>query len=146
MARIDKSSPIRLGLLALAGALLCLVLWVVLFDPLPSILDVVNTAWIRWQLPAARECWASSGVASCRVDVEGSVPMACLLDGELAVREGRVVGVRMRTNALIPGSPLQDVDPSEWGRPGCAYEDLTVDSMFDRLKADLSRAGLSGEP
>jgi hypothetical protein len=141
-----RSSRFRKWAGLTAGILLGLLLLQVVFDPLPMIKDVANIIRIRWELPRARERWESHAPPSYQVHVKGALPMACFVDGELSVRQGQLVGVRMRANPLVPGSPLRDVDPSEWQRSLCPYEDLTVEGMFERVEADLGRLGGLAQP
>lgn len=131
---------------AIIGSLLCLVLLASLLDPLPWISDMVNSARVRWQLPRARSRWESHGLSSYRIRVKGAVPLACFIDGELTVRDGRLVEVRMRENPLVPDSPLVLVDHGNWRRQGCAYEDLTVGRMFERVERALSGVASLGTP
>ena len=118
----------------------------VLFDPLPLLSDMVSGVRIRWELPRALGRWESRAPSSYRIHVKGAFPMVCFVDGELTVRDGRLVGARMRANSLVPDSPLQDVGPSDWQRPGCSYEGLTVERMFERVAANLEEAGVFGVP
>jgi len=132
--------------LAIAGSLVGLAPVVVLFDPLPLLSDVVSAARVRWELPRAVERWDSHTPLSYQIHVWGAVPMVCIVDGELSVRDGQLAGVRMRENPLVPESPLLGVDPSEWQHQGCPYEDLTVECMFERVEAGLRRVGAFGAP
>jgi hypothetical protein len=133
-------------LLAAGGSLLCLLLLVILLDPLPLLSDIVNVARIRSELPRARDRWQAQKLQAYRVEVKGAIPLACLVDGELTVHEGNLAEVRMRQNPLIPESPLQTVDPSHWTRAACTYEELTVEAMFDRLERDLDKTKFFGAP
>jgi len=129
-------------LLILAAALIGLLLAVLLFDPFLIIADIASTVRLRWELPHAEARWMASGIADYRVQVKGSTPLSCLIDGQLTVRDGRLAEVRLRSNALVPGSPLREIDPTEWASGGCIFEELTVTGMFDRLKQERDLHGL----
>jgi hypothetical protein len=69
-----------------------------------------------------------------------------MIDGELTVRAGRLSAVRMSQNPLQADSVFLPVDPSQWQRPGCSYEDLTVEAMFDLVERGLKDVGWFGAP
>jgi hypothetical protein len=143
-----QSKSIRLPgwLQAAVGTLLGLLLLQVLFDPIPYLEDAISVLHIRRELPRALERWKSRGVTDYRIDVRGAIPLACILDGELTVRNGLLVGVRMRANPLVPDSPLVEIDSAEWEDPFCPYNDLTVEGMFARLRRGVDGVGLFGAP
>lgn len=128
------------------GALGIVLLAFLFFDPAAFITDLVTTARIRWELPAARERWMAQDIKSYRVDIKGAVPLSCLLDGELTVREGDLAAVRMRSNVFVPESPLEIVDPEDWLPWGCPFQDLTVEKMFERVETLLQNTGPLGGP
>lgn len=135
----------RKGVLpALVGTVAAVAIMIALFNPVSLWGDLFNAARVRWELPRAMGRWRSRGGATYRLHVKGGVPLACFIDGELSVQHGQFVDVRMRQNPLIPKSPMLSVDRSGWSRQGCAYEDLTVERMFQRVQEDLARSGLFG--
>jgi hypothetical protein len=133
---MGQIAPMRVPrfLSAVLGSLLFLALAVILLDPIPLFSDIANSVRLRLQLPPATARWQSSGPSSYRIRVKGSVPVGCLVDGELTVHDGRLVDVRMREDPFSPDSPLLPVDPARWQRPGCSYQDLTVESMLERVR------------
>jgi hypothetical protein len=131
---------------AAVGAIVAGVLLFVLLDPVPLVEDGLSVARIRSELPAAMERWRASGIADYRISVTGSVPLACLLDGELVVEGGELAEVRMRSSPFAPDSPLVPVERADWQGPGCSFQDLTVESMFDRLATGLEGLGAFGAP
>jgi hypothetical protein len=132
--------------IAIGGFLLCVVLVVILFDPLARISDAIAVARIRRELPRARVRWDASASDSYRIHVKGAVPLACLVDAELTVRAGRLSEIRARENPLVPDSPFVLVGQDDWQVQGCSYEDLTVEAMFRRVEADLDLMGILGAP
>jgi hypothetical protein len=130
---------------ALAAVVVVLLL-IVLLDPVPLVSDIFSVARIRLELPRAVARWRSSGISSYRMHVTGAVPLACIIDGELTVEAGRLVEVLMREEPFAPDSPLQAVEPAEWRSSGCSYEDLTVESMFERLETSLAGLAMFGAP
>jgi hypothetical protein len=145
---MGQIAPMRVPrfLSAALGSLLFLALAVILLDPIPLFSDIANSVRLRLQLPPATARWQSSGPSTYRIHVKGSVPLACLVDGELTVHDGRLVDVRMREDPFSPDSPLLPVDPARWQRPGCSYQDLTVESMLERVRLGVEGAGLFGLP
>ena len=146
MLEIKSGRRLFLFLLAVSVSLLCLVLMVVLIDPLPLLTDIISVARIRWELPRAMERWDSQGISDYQMHVKGAVPLACILDGEFSVQDGQLVQVRLRENALIPETPLLTIDPGDWDTYGCPFQDLTIEGMFDRVESSLQQAGIFGAP
>jgi hypothetical protein len=145
MSQIDTGRR-RSVWVVIGGSLLCLVLLFMLLDPLPILSDLIRTARLRRELPAARDRWEAGNLASYRVSIRGAIPLACLLDGELTVRDGRLAQVLMRENALVTDAPLRAVEPAKWINAGCSFEELTVEAMFERVENNLNRAALFGAP
>lgn len=141
-----KKGRRRALLLAAGMLLLFLLLGMAFLNPIPILEDVFNIFRTRAELPRARERWKTLGVSDYRVNVKGSVPLVCLIDGELTVQDGHLVQVRMRENALIPEALLHPIAPDQWDMPGCSYQDLTVVAMFGRVEASLQDMGLFGTP
>jgi hypothetical protein len=132
--------------LVLVVSLLCLLLLVLLLDPLPWLADIVSIACIRWELPRAMERWEAQDLEDYQVVVKGAIPLACLLDGHLTVRAGTLSEVRMRENPLVPDSPLTVVNPEDWDRSSCPFKDLTVEAMFARLEGNIGNLRFFGAP
>jgi hypothetical protein len=142
----NRIEPHYVLLLSIGGSLLCLLLMVVLFDPLPLLADIISVARIQWELPRAMDRWQVQGLPGYQINVQGAIPLLCFIDGELTVQEGKLVQVRMRENPFIPDSPLHPVDPIQWDRNGCPYQDLTVENMFERVESNVEKIGLFGAP
>jgi hypothetical protein len=136
----------RIILSGIGGSLLCLLLMVVLFDPLPLLADIISVTQIRWELPRAMERWQAQDIASYQVDVQGAIPLLYFIDGELIVQDHQLIQVRTRENPLIPETPLHLVDPSQWDGYGCPIKDLTVENMSERVETSLDQVIFFGVP
>lgn len=113
-----------------------LVLLQFLFDPLSLAGNIIQLNAIRAQLPAAKELWQSQGITDYVIDVEGSVPLTCLIDATLTVEQGELVAV-MGRNPLDKTSPLLPLEPADWDRPYCSYSQLLIPRMLERVERDL---------
>jgi hypothetical protein len=130
----------------IGGSVLCILLLGILYDPVALVSDAAAGARIRWELPRARKRWEASAPASYQIHVKGAIPLACFVDAELTVREGKLSQVRARENPLVPSSPLVEVSQDGWAAQGCSYEDLTIQAMFMRVEAGLAGIGVLGAP
>jgi hypothetical protein len=142
----EKPRRFRASSFVIGGSLLCVLLVVILFDPVALVSDAIAVARIRWELPRARDKWEARALATYRIHVKGAVPLACFVDAELTVRGGGLAGVRSRENPLVPDLPFVQVSQDDWEVQGCSYEDLTIEDMFLRVEADLERIGILGGP
>lgn len=138
--------PLRTLAFVLGGSVLCLLFLAIVYDPVAVVSDAAAAARIRRELPRARERWEASAPDSYQLHVRGAVPLNCLLDVELTVRDGRLSEVRARENPLVPESPLAQVGPEDWEVQGCSFEDLTIERMFLRVDTGLRGIGLLGAP
>jgi hypothetical protein len=141
-----RANPIRLNTRTLLGLPLFLALLWILLDPLTLFSDVLNAAQIRRGLSPAMDRWLSHRPSGYRVDVKGSIPPSCLIDGELSVRDGHLIELRVRETPFVPDAPLLPVDRSAWQNQSCPYEDLTVERMFERVETTLASTGAFGLP
>jgi len=134
----DRASDYRTkAVLAATGALIAaLVILVVLFDPLSWLRNAGAAASIRAELSAARERWRSQEITDYRIDVEGFVPLACVVNVTLSVREGELVGVEGRG---MPGHDTEgeSVEPEDWDAPYCSYREMLVPEMYVRIEREL---------
>jgi hypothetical protein len=131
---------LSIKLLLMAAALIAaLVVVEVLVDPL-SWLKSVNTAYsVRETLSIARERWQSQGITSYTVDVEGFVPLVCMINATLTVHEDKLVAVESRG---LPGYDTGEgisVAPEDWDAPYCSYNELVVPELFVRIESALDR-------
>lgn len=78
-------------LLATGPSLLCLFLMAP--ARLPLLIDVFRVARIRAELPRAIDRWESRGLSGYQVKVKGFVSQACIIDGELTIRDGHLVQI-----------------------------------------------------
>lgn len=104
------------------------------FTPRYSTKEVTaELAQIRAELPLARARWASHQISSYDVGVVGGVPLACMLDVTLQVREGEVA-------AIIE----QDVAGQRATRPFesnsvCSFSGLLIPMMFEQVEESLAQ-------
>ena len=116
-------------------ALLCaLVIVQCLFDPLSWLGSVFGAEMIRRELLGARTRWHSRGITDYRFDVEGFVPLACIIDATLTVREGKLAAVVSR------GVP---VEADRWNDPFCPYSQFVIPSMLEEIERRLGDIDLS---
>jgi hypothetical protein len=88
-------------------------------------------AQIRAELPLARARWESHHVNSYDMDVTGSIPLACLFDVTLQVREGELATVieEDRAGQLTTGSFEANAL--------CPFQALLVTAMFQQVEESL---------
>jgi len=134
----DKSAGRWRAFIAVSAVLVLMGLAYILYDLYTVHIGVFNIARAHRELAEAVMRWESRGIHDYRISVQGFVPLNCLIDGELTVRDDQLDSVLMRENPLIEESQLVPVDRSRWESPGCPYEELTILRMFDRVRSDLS--------
>lgn len=94
-------------------------------------------AQIRAELPLAKAQWAVQDIASYDVTVTGGVPLACLLEVTLQVRDGNVVAFSERAMVGQPVTqPLPDESP-------CSYQTVLISEMFKRVEERLAQVDLA---
>lgn len=136
----NKRTRSRNALLIISGSLLCVLVLMLLFDPLTLVSDIISVTRVRWELPRAKQHWQAQDISSYQVNIKGAIPLLCFLDGELTVQDHQLTQVRMRENPLIPETPLHLIDPDQWDLSGCSFRDLTVESMFASVDSSLETA------
>lgn len=135
----DRIRPLVISVVALG-------LLIILLDPWPTLQDAFQAARIRRELPRARELWQSHGLAGYHIAVKGGIPLACAIDGELAVEGQHLKEVWMRESSLVSTASLKLVPQPEWQGSGCPLQDLTIEGMFTRVEQDLSSMNILGAP
>ena len=131
----------RIILFVAVGLALSLLCVAVVFDPVAVATDAMGVVRVRLELLRARDRWASAAPAGYRIHVRGAIPLSCLVDAELTVRDGALSEVRARQNPLMAESPLVEVSQDQGSAAGCSYKDLTIEAMFDRVEAALKGTG-----
>jgi hypothetical protein len=121
---------VRIGLVLLCA----LVIMQCLFDPLSWLGSIFRAEVIRRELPGARTRWHSRGITGYRLDVEGSIPLACTIDATLTVHEGELAAV------VSHGAP---VETDRWDDPFCPYSRFLISSMFEEVERRLGDIDLS---
>jgi hypothetical protein len=121
---------VRMGLILLCA----LVIVQCLFDPLSWLGSIFRAEMIRRELPGARTRWHSSGITDYHLDVEGFIPLACIIDATLTVREGELAAVVSR------GVP---VEAERWDDPFCPYSQFVIPSMVEEVERWLGDIDLS---
>jgi hypothetical protein len=115
----------------------------VLLDPLSWLMNVNAVASIREDLAAAEERWQSRGVVGYTIEVEGFVPLVCMINATLTVREGELVAVEQRG---VPGGETLEgewLEPEYWDTPLCSYRELLISEMYARIERELDRTDWS---
>ena len=102
-----------------------------------------RAAQLRVALPAARSRWQALATADYDLQVNGFVPLSCMLVARLKVRNNVLVAVEARRTPWDEQLPWEPVEPQHWTLPFCAYTQLTVTQMFDRVERDLAEADLA---
>jgi len=132
------------GILVAAGIFVGTLLIVeLLFDPLSWLRNVDAAASIYADLLVARERWQSQEIAAYTIDAKGSVPLACLVNATLTVREGQLIAVEDHGGLLeaLAGETAEgvSVEPEGWDTPLCSYKDWLVPEMYAQIERELNR-------
>jgi hypothetical protein len=133
-----------LSVLIVAGILIgSLAIVEVLFDPLSWLLQMDTADSIYADLLAAKERWQSQEVTEYTIDVEGFIPLSCMVNATLTVRDSQLVAVEdhgslLRESADQNGEGIP-IEPERWDAPFCSYRDLLVPEMYARVEQDLNR-------
>ena len=124
-------------------AILLVVLFQFLFDPLSSLLYLGERLQARIYLPAARKKWESQGIKHYKFDIKGYFPLVCIFGGSIEVKDGVIIpGPRSDANTdlnaqLLPGFSDKK-DP-----PLCNYENYTIPLLFDETERWLMHSPAS---
>ena len=78
----------------------------------------------------AKANWQTQAIQDYDITVRGFVPLACLYDASLTVKEGGLSEVR------VGDPPTKVLEKDAWGL--CLYSQLTVDGMFEKVEESLS--------
>lgn len=133
-----------LGILVAAGIFVgTLAVVELLFDPLSWLRNIDEVASIRVDLPIAREQWQSQEIVDYTIDVEGFVPLVCMVNATLTVREGALVAVEERGVLGGTAAGRISIEPENWDTPFCSYRELLVIEMYARIEQELNRTNWS---
>lgn len=135
----------HLRLLAMVVTAVCAALvgqW--LFDPLAAIRNAARLARIRAEVRSAKTLWRAQGISDYEIDFEAG-SFVCNVSGKLTVHGGELAAVAVRQAPSDPSSPLVPLDPSRWHIAGCAYEEMTVIGVFERVEQMLEEISLADE-
>jgi hypothetical protein len=116
----------------------------ILFDPLAWMFNVEVVQKLRREIPAAKNHWQSYGIKDYDVDVKGFVPLICIIDATLSVRNNQLVAVMIR-NPLEKAPVMEPLEPINWDVSFCSYKKLLVSEMFERVEQDLNRINVVEE-
>lgn len=118
----------------IGGILSLLVLVQLLFDPFTDLKHQGERLQAQMNLPAARQKWEAKNITHYRFDIRGYVPLACLFDGGIEVRDGLVIpGPRSdagKMDGLLSPGFSSVKDP-----PLCNVQGYTIPGFFN-LVAD----------
>jgi hypothetical protein len=116
----------------------------ILFDPLAWMFNVEVVQKLRREIPAAKNHWQSYGIKDYDIDVKGFVPLVCIIDATLSIRNDLLVAVMIR-NPLEKASILELLEPTSWEASFCPYKKLLVPEMFERVEQDLDKINIAEE-
>ena len=129
----------RKFLLVIVALIAVLVVVELLVDPLSWLTSATTANSVGEALLIARERWQSQGIIGYTVDVEGFVPLACVINATLTVQGGELVAVESRG---LPGNDAGEgasVAPEDWDAPYCPYSELVVPELFAQVERALDR-------
>ena len=115
------------GLLLLAGLVI-----EVLFDPVSHLVDLSENIQARVSLPGARTRWDAQKINHYKFDISGSIPLVCSFNGNIEVRDGKVVNAGKRSDADSDVFFLSDGEANL--PPLCDYHTYTMPLLFDELQ------------
>ena len=138
-----------LGVFVATGIFLGTLLLVeILFDPLSWLMNMDAAASISADLLVARKQWRSQGIAEYKIDVQGSVPLVCIINATLTVREGQLLAVEDHGSQLeeMTGYTTRGISiEPERGDTPCPYRDLLVPQMYAQIEREVNRIDWSQE-
>ena len=123
-------------------AILLVIIFQVLLDPLSSILYLGERLQARIYLPIARNRWESHRISHYRFDIQGYIPLVCMFGEGIEVKDGMV----------IPGQRSDADDPDALLAPGfswiedpplCNVQTYTMPLLFDAIERWLKDSPLS---
>jgi len=112
-----------------------------LFDPFSSLLNVSENIQARVGLPSAQTRWDAQMINHYKFDISGSIPLVCSFNGNIEVRDRKVVNLGKRSDA---DSDVFFLSEGEANLPAlCDYRTYTVPLLFDELQRWLQESPLS---
>ena len=114
-------------------AILLIVLFQVLFDPLSSVQHLGERLQARFYLSTAREKWEAQGIRHYRFDFKGYVPLVCVFGGGVEVNDGVVI-LGPRSDADDP-QVLLSLGFSGLNEPSlCNDQNYSMPLLFDEIE------------
>ena len=126
----------------ICAAILLVILFQVLLDPLSSILYLGERLQARIYLPSAREKWESQGISHYRFDIQGYIPLVCMFGGGIEVKDGLVIPDQ-RSDADDPDALLAPGFSGIEDPPLCNAQSYTMPQLFDEIERWLKDSPLS---
>jgi len=106
----------------------------VLFDPLTSLIELMEGYQAQIGLPSARQKWESQNISHYKFDIKGYVPLACIVGGSVEVKDGVVIKIGPSSTAVESDNPFLDTGFTSMEHPFlCNYKNYTIPSFFDYL-------------
>ena len=139
-----------LGVFVAAGLFIGTLLIVeILFDPLSWLINMDAASSIGADLLVAKEQWQSQGIVEYRIDVQGYVPLDCIINATLTVREDQLLAVEDHGGPLAETAGYTtrrgiSIEPERWDTP-CPYRDMLVPQMYARIEREVNRIDWSRE-
>jgi hypothetical protein len=124
-------------------AILLIIIFQVLFDPLSTVEHLGERLQARIYLPAAREKWESQGISHYIFDIQGYVPLLCMFGGRIEVKD-RVVIPGLISD--VDTDPIAGLSPGFSGLknpPLCNDQNYTMPLLFDEIERWLKDSPLS---
>lgn len=104
----------------------------IVFDPLSGLVDLSENIQARVGLPSARTRWDAQKINHYKFDISGSIPLVCSFNGNIEVRDGKVVDSGKRSDA---NSDVFFLSEGEANLPSlCDYRTYTMPLLFDELQ------------
>jgi hypothetical protein len=126
---ISKSFGVLIGILLVVG---------ILFDPISIVGNFIETNKAKSELATAKQQWEANGSENYKLKIRGGVPVACLYDAILTVREGQLVGVQVKEEFFKDNSSYKALEKEKWDF--CDYEGLGVSDMLKRTEEALDKS------
>ena len=133
---MNASNTLKKWLKIIALILVTLVLIEMIFAPVSLFFNVIRVNRIRHKLPIARTLWESHEVSDYQIDIKGFVPLLCIYNGTLEVRNGK-------PSSITSYEPLTDnnetiMSTNAWDNDRCEIADLVIPRMFEKVEMDLN--------
>jgi len=125
--------------LKIGGVLLGMVICIeFLCAPFSLALNIIEVYRLKRDLAVAKANWQTQAVQDYDITVRGYVPLACVYNASLTVKEGTLAAVRVGRGLLIDDPPLTKLlEKDGWDNGLCSYSQLTVAGMFEKVEENL---------